>query len=327
MKYASSGNETVVSGSSDYGILLGIRDAIMKLKSDYFSQSGSILIKGDDRSQFDKRFLLFEHELDGLLRRRIEYSAKDFEGGTRNLDFTNLLNEKENQIVELEKKIQNLEERLRRASTRELELESKISQLNAELLTAKDRSLTGQKLDIAVQQQAEIERLTRDIETLQANFAAAGSIWKNQVTQIRAKYPSDRFDLDYEITNLLQKTNVRTYNVSGIETIEVRSEKTVEVPVQDVRTKSLLHVLAVNLKKLSSKYPKLLTEFDSRLSEYFSQELIDVIEVDEIDRIVEIVKFVPQAIRVENVYAYSSAKSRRVEFHLRVLIKALLEEL
>jgi hypothetical protein len=32
------------------------------------------------------------------------------------------LNEKENQIVELEKKIQNLEERLRRSSAREIDL-------------------------------------------------------------------------------------------------------------------------------------------------------------------------------------------------------------
>ena len=38
-------------------------------------------------------------------------------------------------------------------------------------------------------------------------------------------------------------------------------------------------------------------------------------------------KYVPQTVRVENVYAYSSAKSRKVEFHLRVLVKALLEEL
>jgi len=39
------------------------------------------------------------------------------------------------------------------------------------------------------------------------------------------------------------------------------------------------------------------------------------------------VKYVPDVYRVENVYAYSSEKSRKVEFHLRVLIKALLEEL
>ena len=35
----------------------------------------------------------------------------------------------------------------------------------------------------------------------------------------------------------------------------------------------------------------------------------------------------PQVVKVENVYAYSSEKSRKVEFHLRVLIKALLEEI
>jgi len=49
--------------------------------------------------------------------------------------------------------------------------------------------------------------------------------------------------------------------------------------------------------------------------------------VDELDRVVEIVKYVPQIVKVENVYAYSSEKSKKVEFHLRILIKALLEEL
>lgn len=41
----------------------------------------------------------------------------------RVLDYSLLLNEKENQIVELEKKIQNFEEKLRRAVKREGELE------------------------------------------------------------------------------------------------------------------------------------------------------------------------------------------------------------
>jgi hypothetical protein len=34
-------------------------------------------------------------------------------------------------------------------------------------------------------------------------------------------------------------------------------EKTIEVPVQDSRTKYLLHLFAVELKKLSTKYPKI----------------------------------------------------------------------
>jgi divalent metal cation (Fe/Co/Zn/Cd) transporter len=66
---------------------------------------------------------------------------------------------------------------------------------------------------------------------------------------------------------------------------------------------------------------------DGKLMEFFQQELIDIIEVDEVDRLIEIVKYVPQVVKVENVYAYSSEKSRKVEFHLRVLVKALLEEL
>jgi hypothetical protein len=43
--------------------------------------------------------------------------------------------------------------------------------------------------------------------------------------------------------------------------------------------------------------------------------------------VVQIVKYVPDVVRVENVYAYSNDKSKRLEYHLRVLIKALLVEL
>jgi len=97
--------------------------------------------------------------------------------------------------------------------------------------------------------------------------------------------------------------------------------------VQDSRTKHLIHLLAIQLKKYVDKYPKLREECDVRLTEFFQQEIIDLIESDDFDRVVSIVKYVPEFYRVENVYAYSSDKSRRIEFHLRVLIKALLEEI
>lgn len=106
---------------------------------------------------------------------------------------------------------------------------------------------------------------------MRANFASAASIWKNQVSVITKKYPNDRFDLDAEISALLQRTNVRTYNVSGIETIEIKSERTVEVPVMDIRTKGLIHLFATSLRTLSAKYPKLVTELDARVVEFFSQ--------------------------------------------------------
>ena len=95
--------------------------------------------------------------------------------------------------------------------------------------------------------------------------------------------------------------------------------------MQDARTKHLIHLLAIQLKKFVEKYPKLRAETDGRLTEFFQQEIIDLIESDDFERLVGIVKYVPEYHRVENVYAYSSEKTRRIEFHLRVLIKALLE--
>ncbi len=73
------------------------------------------------------------------------------------------------------------------------------------------------------------------------------------------------------------------------------------------------------------KYPKLQGEIDERLGEFLKQEIIDVIEADEIEKLIQIVKYVPQIVRVDNVYTHSTEKDRKVEFHLRVLLKALLE--
>lgn len=85
------------------------------------------------KDDFAKRLLLLESEVDGLLKRRINYTAGDQVSGERTLDYSGILNEKENQLVELEKKINNLEERLRRATAREVELENHIVNLTKQL--------------------------------------------------------------------------------------------------------------------------------------------------------------------------------------------------
>jgi uncharacterized protein YpuA (DUF1002 family) len=55
------------------------------------------------------------------MKRKVNASTADMSG--RVLDYDLLMNEKENQLVELEKKIQNLEDKLRRSTKREKELE------------------------------------------------------------------------------------------------------------------------------------------------------------------------------------------------------------
>jgi len=44
------------------------------------------------------------------------------------------------------------------------------------------------------------------------------------------------------------------------------SAKIIEVPVQDARTKHLIHLLAYELKRLFLKYPKIQGEIDPKLA-------------------------------------------------------------
>lgn len=79
------------------------------------------VMSGDQKEDFNKRLLLLEGEIDGLMKRKVNASTADSTG--RVLDYDLLMNEKETQLVELEKKIQNLEDKLRRSTQREKELE------------------------------------------------------------------------------------------------------------------------------------------------------------------------------------------------------------
>jgi hypothetical protein len=58
------------------------------------------VIGGDRREQFERRLFMLEHEIDGLLKRKINFTVKEGET-SRVLDYSGILNEKENQIVEL----------------------------------------------------------------------------------------------------------------------------------------------------------------------------------------------------------------------------------
>lgn len=328
LRWASElNNGVVISGSSDYARISGLRNAILELRSSYFSSNSGLSVRGEGHDELDRRFLLIEHELDGLLRRSLTFSTVDSEGKARSINYTALLNEKETQIVELEQRVANLQDRLKQSEAARIELESKITALKAENFTLRDPSYKGEKLEDALRRDAKYEQALKDLEAYRNNFSAAASLWLQQLTVLSAKYPNERFQLSPELNNLLLSNKVRTYNTNGLTTIEVSHDKTIEVPVQDARTQQLVQLLAVNLKKLYEKYPKLSGELSLELTEFLNQEVIDAIAIGDLHRIVEIVRFVPQTVRVENVYAYSSSKSRRVEFHLRVLIKALLEEL
>lgn len=81
-----------------------------------------------------------------------------------------------------------------------------------------------------------------------------------------------RIDIDRNLNDLLSSERVTIDRIEGgVVFMERFLEKVIEVPVQDARTKHLLHIFASELKRLSGKYPKILNEMDVRLTEYFQQ--------------------------------------------------------
>jgi len=282
-----SGNTegVVLSGGSDFSMLNGFKGALLALKSDFFGQGGEkITITGNKREELDRRLLLLEHEIDGVLKRRINFSVRDEQGGQRTMDYTGLLNEKENQIVELEKKIQNLEERLRRATRREKDLEDEIVKFHSAMRLLEKPNFNKSEIDRLFEVSSERRASLENYERLRNQVTAFAGLARTQFDKLRGQ--GIRMEFENDMNNLLRGDKLEVSVVNGIAQIGSFSERVVEIPVQDARTKHLVHMLAVQMKKYFEKYPKLKEECDVRLFEFFQQEIIDVMEVDEFDRLV-----------------------------------------
>ena len=129
--------------------------------------------------------------------------------------------------------------------------------------------------------------MEEDYLRIKDQFGVAVGIFQGQIDRVKREGGSSRLDMDPRIFDMLKDQKITVFKTSNdIVHLERFSERTVEVPVQDARTKHLMHMLAVQMKKFTAKYPKLYDEMDKRLTEFFQQELIDIIEVDELDRVV-----------------------------------------
>ncbi len=71
-----------------------MRNILLGLQTEFTEGGPKVTFTGEKKDDFNKRLLLLEHEIDGLLKRRINYASRDEQGGTRVMDYTGLLNEK-----------------------------------------------------------------------------------------------------------------------------------------------------------------------------------------------------------------------------------------
>lgn len=201
------------------------------------------------------------------MKRKVNSTTADSNG--RVLDYDLLMNEKEVQIVELEKKIQNLEEKLRRASKREGELEDEIVRLTSVIKSIQNPNITKLDLEKCCVGAIQFTSLQEKYDRLRSQLLSFGSIYKTQVDKLRST--GVKFENEATLEQLLRSENLQVSIVSGVATLIETHERVIEVPIQDSRTKHLIHMLAVQMKKYFEKYPKLRNECDTRLYEFFQQ--------------------------------------------------------
>lgn len=171
------------------------------------------------------------------------------------MDYTGILNEKENQIVELEKKIQNLEERLRRASKRETELEEEIVRINGAFRKVQNPNITKAEIESILIGSVQIRGVEEKYNKLRSQLSAFSGLVNTQFEKLRAQ--GIRFEYESNLTALLRDESLEASVVDGVLNFTDFREKVVEVPIQDARTKHLIHMLAIQMKKFFEKYPKL----------------------------------------------------------------------
>ena len=119
------------------------------------------------------------------MKRRVNASTSDSTG--RVLDYDLLMNEKENQIVELEKKVQNLEERLRRASKREGELENEIVRLTSVIKSVNNSNVSKVALERLAITAIDFEKINEKYNSLRGQMLSFGSLYKTQMDKLKTQ--------------------------------------------------------------------------------------------------------------------------------------------
>lgn len=132
--------------------------------------------------------------------------------------------------------------------------------------------LSGSRIKESVDLAISRRKMEEDYIRLKDQFGAAVGIFQGAIERLKRDNGSLRIDVDPRVFDILKDHKISVYKTAGdVVHLERFSERTVEVPVQDARTKHLIHLLAVQMKGFCQKYPKLLDEMDVRLSEFFQQ--------------------------------------------------------
>ena len=91
-------------------------------------------------------------------------------------------------------------------------------------------------------------------ESMRGRLQGLAALLKTHSDQLKGK--GIVFEYESELNNLIRNENLEVSTICGVINLGHQSERVIEVPVSDARTKHLIHMLAVQMKKFVEKYPK-----------------------------------------------------------------------
>ena len=78
LTWSNGEGDVIFRGPSDFTVLRGFKNALLALRNDFgLDGQGRIIIEGENVDAYKKRLLLLENEIEGLLKRRINFAIKD----------------------------------------------------------------------------------------------------------------------------------------------------------------------------------------------------------------------------------------------------------
>lgn len=172
--------------------------------------------------------------------------------------------------------------------------------------------------------------LRHKYEDLLTNVSSQTSMYRQKLELLVKDNPHLRSQVDFSIFERAAAAGVKITSFNNVIIIDesIAAGRTLYYQTQDKRTLQLLALLSRKMKLLLGRYPKLKEELGTQLFEFVTTQVFDeAISLEEMERLVEVVKYQPSVVKVENVYQVNNEKNVKVIFHLKVMIKTLLEEL
>ena len=127
--------------------------------------------------------------------------------------------------------------------------------MNGVLKSVNNPSISKIELERLTIGAVEYSKLEEKYARLRGQLASFSSLFKTQLDKLRNS--GVKFENEATLDQLLRSEGIQTSIANGVVTVFEHQDRLVQVPVQDVRTKDLISVLSVQLKKLVERYPKL----------------------------------------------------------------------